>query len=135
MTQDEGFRKLQRKVESIEGLLARHELVGAPDLEERLAALERKQQLAEAARLARKEVKAAQTLILQDELKARRKVLKRLGFVDSDGIVQVKVGGQGGGPAPVHGWLLDGAAQQPGVPAEVHLFAVWPCPSCGGHVN
>ena len=48
------------------------------------------QALAEKARLARKEVKAAQNLILQSELKARRRVLRRLGYVDSDGVVTVK---------------------------------------------
>ena len=48
------------------------------------------QMLAEKVRLARKEVKAAQNLILQSELKARRRVLRRLGYVDSDGVVTVK---------------------------------------------
>ena len=46
--------------------------------------------LTEKVRLARKEVKAAQSLILQSELKARRRVLRRLGYVDSDGVVTVK---------------------------------------------
>ena len=46
--------------------------------------------LAERVRLARKEVKAAQNLILQAELKARRRVLRRLGYVDNDGVVTVK---------------------------------------------
>ena len=46
--------------------------------------------LAEKVRLARKEVKAAQSLILQAELKARRRVLRRLGYVDSEGVVTVK---------------------------------------------
>ena len=40
--------------------------------------------------MARKEVKAAQNLILQQELKARRRVLRKLGFVDSNGIVTMK---------------------------------------------
>ena len=46
--------------------------------------------LAEKVRLARKDVKAAQNLILQAELKARRRVLRRLGYVDSEGVVTVK---------------------------------------------
>ena len=46
--------------------------------------------VAEKVRLARKEVKAAQNLILQAELKARRRVLRRLGYVDSEGVVTVK---------------------------------------------
>lgn len=48
------------------------------------------QMLGEKARLARKEAKAAQSLILQSELKARRRVLRRLGYVDSDGVVTLK---------------------------------------------
>lgn len=48
------------------------------------------QALADKARAARKEVKAAQNLILQSELKARRRVLRRLGYVDSNGIVTMK---------------------------------------------
>ena len=48
------------------------------------------QALAEKVRLARKEVKAAQNLILQQELRARRRVLRKLGFVDSNGIVTMK---------------------------------------------
>ena len=48
------------------------------------------QMLAEKVRLARKEVKSAQNLILQAELKARRRVLRRLGYVDSEGVVTVK---------------------------------------------
>ena len=46
--------------------------------------------MAEKVRIARKEVKAAQNLILQQELKARRRVLRKLGFVDSSGIVTMK---------------------------------------------
>lgn len=41
--QDEAFRKLQRKAESLEGLLARHPLAGAASLQERLQRLRRKQ--------------------------------------------------------------------------------------------
>eukprot|EP00887_Chlorella_sp_A99_P001342 scaffold14.g1342.t1 len=87
---DAGFKKVQRKAESIEGLLAKHELAAATDLARRLEALQLKQALAEAVRLAKKEVHAAQSLVLQDDLKARRKVLRRLGYVDADGIVTIK---------------------------------------------
>ncbi len=41
--QDESLRKLQRKAESIEGLLAKHPLATAPDLQTRLQALLQKQ--------------------------------------------------------------------------------------------
>ena len=41
-------------------------------------------------RAAKRGIKAAQGLVLVDDLKARRKVLRRLGFVDSEGVVTLK---------------------------------------------
>ncbi|DBA84763.1 hypothetical protein WJX77_001199 [Trebouxia sp. C0004] len=87
---DSDYRKAQRKSETLEGLLTKHPLAASSTLEERLTLLRHKQMVAEKVRLAKKEVKAAQNLILQAELKARRRVLRRLGYVDSDGVVTVK---------------------------------------------
>ena len=39
---------------------------------------------------ARKEVKAAQSLILKDELKRMQRVLRRMGYVDPQGVITVK---------------------------------------------
>lgn len=47
--------------------------------------------LANDAKRVRKDIKAAQSLILQKDLKARRKVLKRLGYIDADEMVTTKV--------------------------------------------
>jgi hypothetical protein len=41
--QDESFRKASRRLEGLEGLLAEHVLAGAPDLVDRLQALQEKQ--------------------------------------------------------------------------------------------
>ncbi|KAK9840731.1 hypothetical protein WJX81_000998 [Elliptochloris bilobata] len=87
---DPAFRKAQRKLETAEGRLEKHALAGAPDLAARLAALARKQAAGAAAAVARREAKRAQGLILADELKARRRVLRRLGYVDAEGLVTVK---------------------------------------------
>jgi len=38
----------------------------------------------------RREAKAAQTLVLREELKARRRVLRRLGYLTSGGLVTAK---------------------------------------------
>lgn len=120
------FRKLVRRIETLEGMLGAHRAGKAPDLAGRLAALRRKRRLAEQAKQAGKRVKEAQTLILkvcgippshlliarapvnvcppaassqpanpnsspqQDDLKARKRVLTRLGFVSEDGVVQLK---------------------------------------------
>lgn len=71
---DKAARKLQSKLESVEGLLSRHELPalcggGSAELRGRLAALQRRAAADEAVAAARREAKAAVSLILKDELK------------------------------------------------------------------
>ena len=88
--QDATFRKLQRRVESVEDMIAQHPLHVSPTLAERLELLKRKQSMHSAVKATKKEIKAAQSLILQDDLKHRRKILKRLGYLDKEGIVSLK---------------------------------------------
>jgi ATP-dependent RNA helicase DOB1 len=87
---DSTYRKAQRRSESLEQMLHKHALADSDTLQERLQLLAQKQALDEQVKIARKEAKAAQSLILKDELKARRRVLRRLGHVDSEGVVAVK---------------------------------------------
>ena len=71
-------------------MVAKHPLSGSPDIEVRLAAARSRGRAAERLRAARRRVKEAQTLILRDELKARRRVLRRLGYLSDDDVVQLK---------------------------------------------
>ncbi|KXZ50647.1 hypothetical protein GPECTOR_15g331 [Gonium pectorale] len=90
---DKAARKTQSKLESVEGLLAEHPLAAAlpaAELRGRLAALQRRGAADEAVAAARREAKAAASLILKDELKARQRVLRRLAYVDEEGVVTVK---------------------------------------------
>lgn len=87
---DSAYRKAQRRAEALEGMLERHPLHKHPELPGRLQQLAEKQGLLEAAKIARKEAKAAHSMILKDELKARRRVLRRLGYVSMEGVVEVK---------------------------------------------
>ena len=48
------------------------------------------QALEEEVAVLRREAKAAQSLVMRDELKARRRVLRRLGYLTSDGLVTAK---------------------------------------------
>lgn len=48
------------------------------------------QALLDSIRDTEKELKVTKGLILRDELKARERVLRRLGFVDRDGVVTIK---------------------------------------------
>lgn len=73
------YRKAVRRVETVEELLARHALAASPTLGPRLQTLQHKEALRGTIRVAKKEVRAASTLVFKDELKARRRVLRRLG--------------------------------------------------------
>ncbi|KAI3427412.1 hypothetical protein D9Q98_010327 [Chlorella vulgaris] len=88
--EDEGLRKLLRKAEGVEGLLSKHPLARSPTLAHRLDVLLQKQALHEAVRTAKKEAKAAAALICHEDLKARRRVLRRLQYTDDDGVVTLK---------------------------------------------
>lgn len=87
---DDGFKKVKKRLESVEKMLKEHLLATSSTLAPRLEALKKKQKLAEAVRAARNDVKTATGLILQNDLRSRRRVLKRLGFVDSEGLVTKK---------------------------------------------
>ncbi len=73
------YRKAVRRVETVEELLARHALAASPTLGPHLQTLQHKEALRGTIRVAKKEVRAASTLVFKDELKARRRVLRRLG--------------------------------------------------------
>ena len=112
---DPALLKALRRAESTTSLLQKHPLATSPDLVQRLLQLQEKQvcplppshaptnhaavcqllspvwqALGEQARLASKEVKAAGSLIMRDELKGRQRVLRRLSYVDRDGLITVK---------------------------------------------
>ncbi|GLC55868.1 hypothetical protein PLESTB_001037800 [Pleodorina starrii] len=101
---DKSARKLQSKLESVEALLAAHPLAAASppaasssssalspgELRARLGALQRRDAAEAAVAAARREAKAATSLILKDELRARQRVLRRLSYVDDEGVVTVK---------------------------------------------
>jgi len=82
--------KLVSRLESHDSRIAAHALATAPDLSRRLGALQAKQLMAAAARLMRKEVKLASGLVLGDELQSRQRCLRRLGYVDAEGLVTTK---------------------------------------------
>eukprot|EP00899_Mesostigma_viride_P016139 jgi/Mesvir1/24526/Mv21867-RA.1 len=87
---DDGLRKLSRRIESVEGMLEGHALAGEPGLGDRLRMMRRKQHLRDSIKAVKKEIKACQDLVLKSELKARHRVLRRLGYMDEDGVVGVK---------------------------------------------
>lgn len=87
---EEDYEKLAGRLSSLQSMLASHPLAGSPTLHDRLIQLQKKQAIAEDVRNLRKEIKATAGLILHEDLKYRQRVLKRLDFIDTDGLVTKK---------------------------------------------
>ena len=89
------YNKIERRIESLESILRKHKFVRkkTPSKMEAakasLSEYEQKIELEEKIKALKKELKASQTIVYKDELKARRRVLRRLGFLSEDDVVQV----------------------------------------------
>lgn len=88
--QSSSYKKAVRRIETLEGLLAKHVVSKSPILQKRLQVLRKKEELTAMVRAARREVRASTSLAFKDELKARRRVLRRLGYATSDDVVELK---------------------------------------------
>ena len=90
---DDAFQTLLNRAEALTKRLATHELTEKFDEETRLSlvqAHERKTLLLERAKGLREKARACQSIALKDDLKKMKKVLKRLGHVDANGVIQTK---------------------------------------------
>ncbi|GMH32302.1 hypothetical protein BSKO_00136 [Bryopsis sp. KO-2023] len=87
---DSKFRKLRRKLDHIETLLADEDLVNQGEFGENVKRFKARRELQESLEGVNKELEAAGSMIFKSELKARQRVLRRMGFVDSDGVVLKK---------------------------------------------
>lgn len=73
------YKKAVRRLEAVEKMIADHPVASSPSISSRLKILQKKNKLTASIRAARSEVRAASTLVFKDELKARKRVLRRLG--------------------------------------------------------
>jgi len=83
-------RRLQRRCEAAEEALREHPLASDPGLSSGLGALAALNGLARRGAAAREALRAARTLVLKEELRGRRKVLRKLGYLDEAGVVSGK---------------------------------------------
>jgi superfamily II RNA helicase len=84
------YRKLARRLETLDDTLATHPLASSPRLPAALGAMAARAALAARAAAARAAARAARALILRDDLKSRRRVLVKLGYIDEEGVVLPK---------------------------------------------
>jgi ATP-dependent RNA helicase DOB1 len=87
------FNKLLERASELQQRLAAHKLSAEMTEEERtkrVKAYERKNDLLDQARMLKREASACQTMVMKDELRKMKRVLKELGHVDGQGVIQTK---------------------------------------------
>ncbi|XP_010723721.1 exosome RNA helicase MTR4 [Meleagris gallopavo] len=87
---DQGLKKVIQKVEAFEHRMYSHPLHNDPNLETIYKLCERKAQIAMDIKAAKRELKRARTVLQMDELKCRKRVLRRLGFATSSDVIEMK---------------------------------------------
>ncbi|TDZ41525.1 ATP-dependent RNA helicase mtr4 [Colletotrichum trifolii] len=87
---DDSFRALMRKIEMLEARLLTNPLHGSPLLPELYLQYRAKEKLGEQIKSKKKEIARLHSIAQMDELKARKRVLRRLGFLNESEVVELK---------------------------------------------
>ncbi|KAG9488264.1 exosome RNA helicase MTR4 [Eleutherodactylus coqui] len=87
---DPGLKKVVQKTEAFEHRMYSHALNNDPNLESLYKLCEKKAQIAVDIRTARRELKKARTVLQMDELKCRKRLLRRMGFASSSDVIEMK---------------------------------------------
>ncbi|GER54977.1 helicase [Striga asiatica] len=88
--QNSSYRKASRRIEALENLFEKHEVAKSPLIEQKLNVLHTKKELTAKIKLIKRTMKSSSVLAFKDELKARKRVLRRLGYITSDDVVELK---------------------------------------------
>lgn len=88
--QDNDYKKKARRLEALESLFDKHEIAKSPLIEQKLKVLHTKKEMKLKIKAIRDTLRTSTALAFKDELKARKRVLRRLGYVTSDDVVQLK---------------------------------------------
>ncbi|XP_072515803.1 exosome RNA helicase MTR4 [Salminus brasiliensis] len=87
---DPGLKKVIQKVEAFEHRMYTHPLHSDPSLEAVYTLCEKKALVAGDIKSVKRELKKARTVLQMDELKCRKRVLRRLGFATSSDVIEMK---------------------------------------------
>ncbi|KAI0020384.1 rRNA-processing arch domain-containing protein [Xylariomycetidae sp. FL0641] len=87
---DDSFKKLLRKIEVLESRLLANPLHGSPLLPALWEQYSKKIALSDEIKALKKKIAKAHSIAQLDELKSRKRVLRRLGFIDDKEVVQMK---------------------------------------------
>ncbi|XP_072920538.1 exosome RNA helicase MTR4 [Hemitrygon akajei] len=87
---DQGLKKVIQKIEAFEHRMYSHSMHNDSNLETVYGLCERKAQIAADIKAAKRELKKARTVLQMDELKCRKRVIRRLGFATSSDVIEMK---------------------------------------------
>jgi ATP-dependent RNA helicase DOB1 len=87
---DDSFKKLLRKIEVLESRLLSNPLHNSPRLPELFDQYAEKIEISRKIKEKKKQISAAHSIMQLDELKSRKRVLRRLGFINEQEVVQLK---------------------------------------------
>lgn len=88
--QDEQFHKLLKQIETLESGLKSHQLSENDKLGVWYALYSRKEQIAHSIQLLKKKISETHNVIYMEDLKNRKRALRRLGFSNKDDVVEIK---------------------------------------------
>jgi ATP-dependent RNA helicase DOB1 len=91
--EDESFLTLLDRASTLADRMSKHKLTSELTEEKRselVTAFEKKEDLKNQARLLREKARSFQTIALKDDMRKMKRVLKRLGHVDANGVIQTK---------------------------------------------
>ncbi|KAL5486646.1 hypothetical protein EMCRGX_G019154 [Ephydatia muelleri] len=87
---EEEFKKIVKKIEALENRLFANPLHKSADLEKFYLLCQKKAEINNEVKMARKELKKAQSIMQLDELKCRKRVLRRLGYANASDVIEMK---------------------------------------------
>ncbi|KAF8405647.1 hypothetical protein HHK36_007723 [Tetracentron sinense] len=88
--QSSSYKKAVHRIEALESLFEKHEVAKSPIIEQKLKVLHMKQQLTAKIKSIRRTMRSSTALAFKDELKARKRVLRRLGYITNGDVVELK---------------------------------------------
>ncbi|KAI6651637.1 Superkiller viralicidic activity 2-like 2-like [Oopsacas minuta] len=87
---EDGFKELDKKIKLLQGRLESHQLHDSLELEALYAMFKEKERLQTEAKQIRKDLKLAESVQQMDELKRRKRVLRRLGYASANDVIEMK---------------------------------------------
>ncbi|XP_073269885.1 DExH-box ATP-dependent RNA helicase DExH9 [Primulina huaijiensis] len=88
--QSSSYRKAARRIEMLENLFEKHEIAKSPLVEQKLKVLHTKKELTAKIKSIKRMIRSSSVLAFKGELKARKRVLRRMGYITSDDVVELK---------------------------------------------